>query len=173
MTVWTVIQSEDDPRRGRLIGPMYDAPCALGRTGMIPADAKREGDGASPMGTYPFRQVYYRPDKVPRPMSGVPVGMLKPDYGWCDDASSAHYNRLVRLPFGPSHEKMWRDDDVYDVVVVIGHNDSPVIKGLGSAIFMHVAREGYTPTEGCVALTLKDLTRFLRQVGPDDSLKIG
>jgi L,D-peptidoglycan transpeptidase YkuD (ErfK/YbiS/YcfS/YnhG family) len=173
MTVWTVIQDAGEPRRGRLTGPMFDAPCALGRSGMIPADAKREGDGASPMGTYAFRQVYYRPDKVSAPMSGVPVAMLKPDYGWCDDAESAHYNKLVRLPFGPSHEKMWRDDDVYDVVVVIGHNDTPVVKGLGSAIFLHVAREGFTPTEGCVALTLPDLTRFLRQVGPDDMIKIG
>ncbi|WP_262692435.1 L,D-transpeptidase family protein [Kordiimonas aestuarii] len=173
MAVWTVSADADDGRRGRLTGPVFGAPCALGRGGMVPADSKREGDGASPMGSYALRRVYFRPDKVEQPLTALPCEILRPEYGWCDDAESPHYNRLVRLPFGPSHEKMWRDDDVYDVVVVIGHNDAPVVPGLGSAIFMHVARGGFTPTEGCVALTLDDLTRFLRQVGPEDTLKIG
>jgi L,D-peptidoglycan transpeptidase YkuD (ErfK/YbiS/YcfS/YnhG family) len=117
--------------------------------------------------------VFYRPDKVEEPLSSLPVKMLKPDFGWCDDMASPHYNKLVRLPFGPSHEKLWRDDDAYDLIVVIGHNDEPVVPGRGSAIFVHIAREGYTPTEGCVALKLDALKRFLRLVGPDDILKIG
>ncbi len=173
MAVWSVSASEEDGRKGTLTGPLFEAPCALGRGGMVADSSKREGDGATPIGSYPFRYAFYRPDKVEEPLSMLPVKMLKPDFGWCDDAESPHYNKLVRLPFGPSHEKMWRDDDVYDLIIVIGHNDDPVVPGRGSAIFMHVARQGFTPTEGCIALKLDALKRFLRLVGPDDVLRIG
>ncbi|MCJ9429834.1 L,D-transpeptidase family protein [Kordiimonas sp. A6E486] len=152
---------------------MFDVPCALGRGAMVPEDRKQEGDGATPMGRYPFRRVFYRPDHEEPPFTKLPCEALSADYGWCDAPEDANYNKLVRLPYGPSHEKMWRDDGLYDLVVVIGHNDAPVIPGKGSAIFMHVARPGYTPTEGCVALAAPDLRRFLRLVSPDDILKIG
>ncbi len=172
MTVWTVTPVLAQPVKGLLSGPLVAAECALGKGGVKPEADKREGDGVTPLGVYPFRKVFYRPDRLETPITGLPVEPLSSQLGWCDDAESPHYNKLVSLPFGPSHEKLWREDHVYDLVVVIGHNDSPVVPGKGSAIFMHIAREDYTPTEGCVALKKADLLRFLRQVKVGDSLKI-
>ncbi len=172
MTVWTVTPDKDDSRRGRLTGPLVDMPCALGKRGVIPAADGREGDGKTPAGTYPLRRVFYRPDRQEAPITELPVVPLSPEFGWCDAPDSPHYNKLVRLPFGPSHEKMWRDDHLYDLVLVLGHNDAPVVPGMGSAIFLHVAREGLSPTEGCVALKVDDVCRFLRQIAPDDYIKI-
>jgi L,D-peptidoglycan transpeptidase YkuD (ErfK/YbiS/YcfS/YnhG family) len=172
MAVWTVTPDRDDSRRGRLTGPLTDMACALGRHGVTPEAEGREGDGKTPAGSYPLRRVFYRPDREVPPLTDLPVEALAPDLGWCDDAASAHYNRLVRLPFGPSHEKMWREDALYDLVLVLGHNDDPVVPGLGSAIFLHVAREGYAPTHGCVALQAADVRRFLRLARPADTLRI-
>lgn len=172
MTVWTVIPEDNNHSKGRFTGPLLDVPCALGKGGCKPEDDKSEGDGATPLGTYPIRHVFYRPDKLSAPLTGVEVRSLSADMGWCDDAEHPAYNTQVTLPFGPSHEKLWRDDYVYDVIVVIGHNDDPVVADKGSAIFLHIAREGYTPTEGCVALSKPDMLRFLRQAQEGDNLKI-
>lgn len=172
MTVWTVIPDAENMSRGRFTGPLLDVPCAFGKGGCKPAADKCEGDGATPLGTYPIRYVFYRPDKLTELLTGIKAIPLSSDMGWCDDAEHAAYNTQVSLPFGPSHEKLWRDDDVYDVIVVIGHNDAPVVRGKGSAIFLHIAREGYTPTEGCVALGQPDMLRFLRLAREGDSLKI-
>lgn len=172
MTVWTVIPEDSNHSKGRFTGPLLDAPCALGKGGCKPEHDKNEGDGATPLGTYSVRHVFYRPDKLSEPLTGIDTHPLSADMGWCDDVEHPAYNTQVALPFGPSHEKLWRDDDVYDVIVVIGHNDAPVVAGKGSAIFLHIAREGYTPTEGCVALSKPDMLRFLRQAQKGDSLKI-
>jgi len=172
MTVWLVTPDKDDSRRGRLKGPMFDAPCALGKHGVIAQDRGFEGDGKTPAGTYPIRKVFYRPDREEPPVTDLAVEALTPTHGWCDDVESPHYNRLVRLPFGGSHEKMWREDALYDLVVVLGHNDDPPVKGLGSAIFLHVAKDGFKPTLGCVAIEKDALRRFLRQVKPDDRIKV-
>ena len=119
---------------------------------------KREGDGATPAGRFPLRRLLYRPDRLPAPPATVlPASPIGPGVGWCDDAGDPGYNRPVSLPCAASHERLWRDDGLYDVVVVLGHNDAPPVPGLGSAIFLHVARPGYLPTEGCVALALPDL----------------
>jgi len=173
MAKWRVIADEGDNRRGRVIGPLFDEPCALGKNGVIDAPEGAEGDGKTPLGTYPFRRVFYRPDKEEAPLTLLPTEPLSPELGWCDDPESPHYNKLVRLPFGPSHEKLWRDDELYDLVLVLGHNDDPVVPGLGSAIFMHVAKEGFKPTLGCVALEAATLRRFLRLIKPEDVIKIG
>jgi L,D-peptidoglycan transpeptidase YkuD (ErfK/YbiS/YcfS/YnhG family) len=133
--------------------------CALGRGG-IKRD-KREGDGATPDGSFPLRRLLYRQDRVARPSCALPIDVLTRSDGWCDDPGHPDYNRLVKLPFGSRHEKMWRDDGLYDVVGVIGYNDAPVVAGLGSAIFLHVAAPDYAPTEGCVALALGDLLKVL------------
>jgi L,D-peptidoglycan transpeptidase YkuD (ErfK/YbiS/YcfS/YnhG family) len=97
---------------------------------------------------------------------------LSPDDGWCDDPSSPQYNQHVMLPFAPGHETLWRDDHVYDVIVVLGHNDDPPVSGMGSAIFMHLARPDYTGTEGCVAVALPDMLNFLRAAKPGDAIEI-
>ena len=138
--------------------------CALGRGGV--RRDKREGDGATPAGRFPLRRVLYRPDRMAAPSTGLPTVALMPEDGWCDDPGDAAYNRPVRLPHAARHEQMWREDGLYDIVVVIGHNDNPVVPGMGSAVFLHVARDDYGPTEGCVALALDDLKAVLAQAVP-------
>lgn len=142
--------------------------CALGRGG-IRAD-KREGDGATPVGAFALRRVLYRPDRVAPPETALPVTAIQPMDGWCDDAADPAYNRPVTLPHLASHEEMWRADGLYDVVVVIGHNDDPIVPGMGSAVFMHVAKSDYEPTAGCVALALPDLLTLLKHCAPGDRL---
>lgn len=145
--------------------------CALGRGGV--AISKREGDGATPVGNFPLRRVMYRPDRLPRPETALPVTALGPRQGWCDDPGHPAYNRPVTLPFPASHEKLWRADALYDVVVELGYNDVPVVPGKGSAIFLHVAGPDYSPTQGCVALVLADLLDLLVDCGADARLIVG
>lgn len=142
--------------------------CAIGRGGLS-AD-KREGDGATPLGCFPLRRIFYRADRVTLPPVPLPAIPLTQADGWCDDPSHPDYNRHVRLPHPARHEAMWRDDHLYDVVVVLGHNDDPPRPGLGSAIFLHVAKPDYAPTEGCVALALPDLLTLLGRCGPNARL---
>jgi L,D-peptidoglycan transpeptidase YkuD (ErfK/YbiS/YcfS/YnhG family) len=142
--------------------------CVLGRGGV--RRDKREGDGATPAGCFVFRRVLYRADRLPPPLTRLPVAPIASDDGWCDDPADPLYNQPVKLPYPARHERMWRDDSLYDVVVVIGHNDDPVRTGLGSAVFLHLARADFGPTEGCVALALPDLLDVLRVVAPRDRL---
>jgi len=146
--------------------------CALGKGGVRPEADKREGDGATPLGRYPVRQIFYRPDRLDALVTALPVQALTPQDGWCDDPADPAYNRFVNLPFAASHEKLWREDHVYDVIVVLGHNDDPPVPGLGSAIFMHVARADYSGTEGCVALALPDLLALLQAAPRNAALQI-
>lgn len=139
------------------------ARCALGRNGIV--RDKREGDGATPAGTFPLRRVLYRADRLARPTTELPVAPIGPRDGWCDDPASPRYNRPVRLPCAAGHERLHRTDGLYDLVVIIGHNDTPPIPGKGSAIFIHVAGPAYAPTAGCVALARADLLRLLRACG--------
>jgi L,D-peptidoglycan transpeptidase YkuD (ErfK/YbiS/YcfS/YnhG family) len=132
---------------------------ALGRGGM--RAAKREGDGATPTGLLPLRTILYRPDRGPTPVCAVPVEAMSPHDGWCDESTHPAYNHRVRLPINASAEPLWRDDPIYDIVGVLGWNDTPVRPGLGSAIFLHLAREDFAPTDGCVALRLDDLRHVL------------
>ena len=125
------------------------------------APHKQEGDGATPIGTLPLRRVLYRADRVARPRCAVPVMPLAPHDGWCDDPADRAYNTLVRLPFPARHETLWRPDPLYDVIGVLGWNDAPVRRNEGSAIFLHVARPDWAPTEGCIALALPDLLALL------------
>ena len=120
-----------------------------------------KGDGATPLGLLPLRRVLFRADRGPAPQTRVPVEPIAPDDGWCDDSDDARYNRAVRLPYSGRHEELWRSDTVYDIVGVLGWNDAPVMRGAGSAIFLHVARADYSPTEGCVAMALADLRALL------------
>jgi L,D-peptidoglycan transpeptidase YkuD (ErfK/YbiS/YcfS/YnhG family) len=132
---------------------------ALGRGGV--RTDKQEGDGATPTGLLPLRRVLYRADRVAPPACAVPLEPIAPNDAWCDDPDDAAYNRRVRLPYAARHETLWRDDSLYDIVGVLGWNDAPVRRGRGSAIFLHVARADYAPTDGCIALSLPDLRRAL------------
>ena len=144
--------------------------CALGPAG--PRSDKREGDGATPVGRFAFRYVLYRPDRLAAPRTSLPVRALSPEDGWCDDPADPQYNKPVRLPYAGRHEELWREDGVYDVIVVIGHNDDPPVPGQGSAVFLHVARPDYAPTEGCVALALADLLSVLSEAAPGDGVSV-
>lgn len=132
---------------------------------------KREGDGVSPVGCWPIRKVLYRPDKLAAaPVSVFETAVIDPKDGWCDAPDHPDYNRPVRLPFAASHEEMWRKDDLYDIVVVLGQNDDPVVPYAGSAVFLHVASAGYGPTAGCASLTRDDLLEFLAIAKPGTCL---
>ena len=133
--------------------------CALGRGGVT--DDKREGDGATPTGCFALRRVYYRPDRGAPPATALPMSAIDPADAWCDDPADGAYNTLVRAPYTASTETLWRDDALYDVVAVLGHNDDPVVPGAGSAIFLHIARTDYGPTEGCVAVRREELLDIL------------
>jgi L,D-peptidoglycan transpeptidase YkuD (ErfK/YbiS/YcfS/YnhG family) len=146
--------------------------CALGKDGVTPAAAKREGDGASPAGTWPIRELLYRPDRGARPETALPARAISPDDGWCDAPDDPAYNRLIKRPHAASHETIWREDRLYDRVIVLGYNDDPVVPGKGSAIFLHIAREGYLPTEGCVAVSPDDMDALLAMAKPGDAVAI-
>jgi L,D-peptidoglycan transpeptidase YkuD (ErfK/YbiS/YcfS/YnhG family) len=135
--------------------------CALGRGGV--RIHKEEGDGATPAGLLPLRRVLYRADRGPIPDCAVPVEPIAPQDGWCDDPNHPAYNTAIRLPHEARHEELWRQDFLYDIVGVLGWNDAPVRRGLGSAIFLHLARPDYAPTEGCIALQARDLRALLSQ----------
>ena len=146
-------------------------PCAIGRGG---AGAKRgEGDGITPVGRWPVRRVLYRPDRLDPPATALPVAAIAPDDGWCDDPQDpANYNRPVKKPYAGSHEDLWRDDRLYDLIVVLGFNDDPPVAGGGSAIFLHVARPGFEPTAGCVALAPEALALVVRALEPESRVNM-
>jgi L,D-peptidoglycan transpeptidase YkuD (ErfK/YbiS/YcfS/YnhG family) len=148
------------------------ASCAIGRAGALPASAKHEGDGATPLGTWPLRRLFWRPDGQAEPSTQLETQAIQPDMGWCDDPASPAYNRLVVLPFTASHEKMWRDDHLYDLVIELGYNDSPPEPGRGSAIFLHLAHPDYRPTEGCVAVDRATFLDLARRARPGDTIRI-
>ncbi len=133
--------------------------CALGRGGIGPT--KREGDGATPAGALALRRLLYRADRIGPPPGALPREPIGAADGWCDDPAHADYNRQVTLPHPARCEQLWRNDHLYDLVGVLGWNDDPAQRGRGSAIFLHVARDDYAPTEGCVALALPDLLLLL------------
>ena len=144
--------------------------CALGRSGIT--GRKREGDGATPSGRLGLVAVLYRPDRLGRPVTALPSVPLRPDAGWCDDPTDRRYNRAVRLPFGASHERLWRDDGLYDVIVVLDYNLERPRPGAGSAIFLHIAAPEFSPTEGCIAVRLADMRRLLARAGPGTWLDV-
>ena len=157
---------------GRLRLADREVRCALGRGGVVAAADKREGDGATPLGVWPVRRVLYRPDRGAAPSILLPVSPIAPDDGWCDAPADLAYNRPVTLPYPASCEAMWREDDLYNLVCVLAHNDDPPVAGRGSAIFLHLARPDYAPTEGCVALARADLEALLAMSGQGAALQI-
>lgn len=145
--------------------------CALGRSGI--SVRKREGDGATPAGRYRLLRVLYRSDRVRRPFTRLTVGHIKPSDGWCDASWDRNYNRPVSLPYPASAERMWRDDPLYNIVVILDHNHCPRVQNLGSAIFLHIARPGYQATEGCIAFRERDLRRLLARMRRGTRIRSG
>ncbi len=165
-----VIPDDADNTRGYVhIGDVSYA-CALGRNGL--SAAKVEGDGRTPIGRFVLRRVLYRADRVQTPETTLPLRTIKPNDGWCDAPEDHRYNQMVEHPYGASAEELWRDDNRYDILVVLGHNDDPIVPGEGSAIFLHVAAEDFRPTEGCVAMECGDLLTVLKTCTPDSVIEI-
>ena len=135
--------------------------CELGRNGIN--FNKKEGDGTTPAGVFPLRKVFFRADRLPTPKTGLLTKALKPEDGWSDDPKDPAYNKLIKQPHNYRHEKLWRDDHIYDVIVELGQNDNPPKPGFGSAIFIHLASYDQSPTEGCIALKLEDLLLLLKE----------
>jgi L,D-peptidoglycan transpeptidase YkuD (ErfK/YbiS/YcfS/YnhG family) len=163
--------SAGDPRRGWLTAGGQTFSVALGRGG-IRAN-KREGDGGTPRGIFRPRQLWWRADRHPRPRTFLPVRAIRPDDAWCEDPQSRHYNQPVRRDRGQGGDRLRRDDHLYDFIVEIDHNSSPRIAGRGSAVFLHLAREDFSPTAGCVSMTEGAMLRLLRRLGPHTRIVIG
>lgn len=171
LDVIRVFSSPVDRRRGRIRIGGVDMPCALGRAGIV--RRKREGDGGTPAGRLRVLAILYRPDRIRRPRTSLPVRPIRPQDGWCDDPGSRLYNRPIALPHRARHERLWREDDLYDVVVDLAWNRRPAAPGRGSAIFLHAARSDVRPTEGCVAVHRNVVGRLVERIGPRTRLHIG
>jgi L,D-peptidoglycan transpeptidase YkuD (ErfK/YbiS/YcfS/YnhG family) len=161
--------SRSDPSRGLLVAGALTVPCALGRSGVT--RHKREGDGATPAGRLRLISCHYRPDRVSRPATCLPTVPLRRLDGWCDDPADRSYNRLVPLPYPAGHEELWRQDMLYDVLVVLDWNLLNPRPGVGSAIFFHLA-PGMTPTAGCIAVTLPAMRKILALSGPETYFEV-
>lgn len=144
--------------------------CSIGTGGV--SSNKIEGDGATPIGCFQLREVLYRADRVSRPITVLSVSPIKEQDGWCDDTTVPFYNAKIVLPNSAHHEILWREDEIYNIIVPLGYNDAPAVPGKGSAIFMHLARPGYTPTEGCIALSLADLLEILKEISSETQICI-
>lgn len=161
-----------DVGAGTLTGFGETVPAVFGKGGALPAAEKREGDGATPLGVWPVRMVLLRPDRVAGLVTRLPWRWLRPDDGWSDGMGDPAYNRPVRHPHGFSAERLWRDDHVYDLIVVLGHNDAPVVPGMGSAIFLHCTRPDRAGTEGCMAVDRDALERLVGMMASGDEVAI-
>ncbi len=159
-----VFPNTKNPSKGKLYWQDKAYDCALGKGGVISDVNKREGDNCTPAGLYPLRWLYYRPDRVERPTTLIETRPLAQDDGWCDEPNDKNYNSPITMPYKASGEALWRDDGCYDLLAVIGHNDQPATPDKGSAIFIHVARDGMSPTRGCVALSKPDLLEVFKTI---------
>jgi L,D-peptidoglycan transpeptidase YkuD (ErfK/YbiS/YcfS/YnhG family) len=160
-----------DRSRGWLSAGGQTIKVALGRGG-IRAN-KREGDGATPRGTFRPRQLWWRADRHPKPSTFLAVRAIAPEDAWCEDVSSRHYNQPLRLAAKAGGDRLTRDDHLYDFIIEIDHNTRPRIAGRGSAVFLHLARNDFSPTAGCVSMTEPAMLRLLKRLGPKTRIVIG
>ena len=159
-----------NPSQGWLVAGPLALPVALGRGG-IEAN-KREGDGGTPRGTFQLRRLWWRADRHACPATMLPVHRIRPDDGWCEDPSSRHYNRPIKVPAGSNADRLARADHLYDFIIELDHNTRPRVKGRGSAVFIHIARPQFAPTAGCVALRLDTLRHLLARLGPQTKIMV-
>ena len=144
--------------------------CALGKAGI--GKKKKEGDNITPKGLYKIVKIYYRKDRIKKISSKFKLIKITKNIGWCDDPNSEKYNKIVNLPTKYSYEKLYRKDNVYDLILVLNYNMSPVIKNKGSAIFIHITKKKYQPTQGCVALKKNNLLKLISKINKNIKIKI-
>ena len=136
--------------------------CALGEAGI--GKKRKEGDNITPKGSYKLLKLFYRSDRIPNFKTVLKKKRINKKMGWCDDVNNKNYNKLIKLPSSFSHEKLFRKDNIYDLIIPINYNTKKIVKGKGSAIFLHVAKKNYEPTRGCIALKKKDLILLLKNI---------
>jgi L,D-peptidoglycan transpeptidase YkuD (ErfK/YbiS/YcfS/YnhG family) len=158
-------------RQGWLTAGGLTIPVALGRGGILAN--KREGDGGTPRGSFHPRQLWWRADRHNRPQTLLPARAIRPEDAWCEDPADRHYNRPIRLESEKRDDRLTRKDHLYDFIIEIDHNTKPRVAGRGSAVFLHLARENFGPTAGCVAMTEAAMLRLLRRLGPATRIEIG
>tara|TARA_Y100000590_G_scaffold365198_1_gene423955 strand:- start:1274 stop:1792 length:519 start_codon:yes stop_codon:yes gene_type:complete len=144
--------------------------CSIGLNGI--SKNKIEGDKKTPAGLFPIRMVMFRSDRIKNIVTSLDILEILPDDGWCDDPTDKNYNQLIKLPYSKSYEKLWRHDNLYNIIIVIGFNDSPAIPYKGSAIFLHCASKCYKPTDGCIALIESDISKILLSVNHETQISI-
>ena len=143
--------------------------CAIGKKGI--GNKKKEGDLITPIGVFSIKYVLYRKDRV-KVLTKLKKKVIKKNMGWCDDPKSSHYNKLVKLPFAHKYEKLYKKENIYDIILVLNYNMNPIKKSKGSAIFIHVSKINYKRTEGCVAIKKLNLIKLLRKINPKTKVKI-
>ena len=144
--------------------------CALGKAGI--GKKKKEGDCVTPKGKYKIIKVFYRADRIKRIKSNFRLYKIKKNMGWCDDPLSKNYNKLIKLPSKFGHEKLYRKDRLYDLILVLNYNLKPILKNKGSAIFIHITNKNYKETKGCVGLKKRDLIFILNDIKKNITVKI-
>ena len=144
--------------------------CAIGRGGL--KKNKVEGDLSTPIGAFKFNKIYYRADKLGETNFEIDSSIIQKNDGWCDDEKSKFYNQYIQFPFNESAEHLYREDDIYDILCVLNYNTSPIIPGLGSAIFLHVARSNFAGTEGCIAIDKEALLTLATNITHDSRIII-
>ena len=140
----------------------YKAKCAVGKRGI--SIKKKEGDFITPKGTFKIREIFYRKDRVQNLITRIKKTVIRKNMGWCDDPKSKKYNKLIYFPFKHSAEKLYRSENIYDIILVLNFNMNPVKKNKGSAIFIHVAKKNFQPTQGCVALDKSELIKMVKSI---------
>ena len=157
-------------KNGFLICQSQKYKCSIGFNGL--SENKSEGDGCTPVGTFRINKILYRPDKINDFNFLLDTEVIGKLDGWCDDVNSKFYNQKILFPFESSAEHLYREDDLYDIVCVIDYNLNPIIKGKGSAIFLHVATDDYSPTEGCVAIKKEELLHIALSLDKETKITI-
>jgi L,D-peptidoglycan transpeptidase YkuD (ErfK/YbiS/YcfS/YnhG family) len=158
-------------KTGYLIFKNLNFRCAIGKAGI--KKKIKEGDSITPKGIFKLLKLYYRADKIKKIETPLEKIKIKKNMGWCDDPKSKNYNKEVKIPNRFSYEVMYRNDDIYDLAVLLSYNTQPIIKNKGSAIFMHIAKRKYPPTEGCIALKKIDLIKIMKEINLNTLIKIG
>jgi len=144
--------------------------CALGKGGV--KKKEKEGDNITPKGTFKILNIYYRADRIKKLKLFIKKIKIKKNMGWCDDPKSQYYNKQIRLPSRFSHEKLYRHDNLYDLIAVINYNIKPIIKNKGSAIFLHIAKKNYEPTKGCIAIKKRNFLLLINNLKKENRIKI-
>ena len=148
----------------------YKVKCALGKRGI--GTKKKEGDQITPRGSYKIKGILYRRDKIKNLRTKLIKKAINKKMGWCDDPKSKKYNQLIKLPSKFNFEKLYRNDELYDIIIILNFNTNPIKKNKGSAIFIHVAKNNYSPTKGCIAIKINDIKKLVREINKKTLVKI-